>query len=483
LSIADELNSIYNNIIEENRGVKLNKKSTLRIMQYISIFVLIGLAFGGLGIITNWTFFIPRSNNIDTSQAVAESALDIMIFNANPTSIALGQKADLIWTVSGATSVIIDPGIGSVEPAGKKTVMPDRTTSYTIVATNSTGTITRSVTIGVDVPAAPPIITTFTASVTNSTAGQPVTLKWSTRDATSANIDRGIGPVPVSGMQVVTPTVTTVYTLVAQNEGGTVTAQVKINIPTTNQPVIDSFTVTAYDYTSNTCNVTVGDPVIMRWNVLNASSVSIDQGIGVVAPSGVITLHPNANVIWTLMASNPAGAVTAYTSCNVTTISLPSIASFTVTPSSIRQGESASLKWSVTGAGAEPDTIKINQNIGTVDDFGALVVSPSASTTYTITAKNWQGSASASVVLTVIPTTHPTINSFIVSPATIKAGQSATLQWNVSGATSVTVTPNVGIVASTGNAKVSPAVTTVYTITASNAAGSITGYATITVNK
>jgi hypothetical protein len=452
-------------------------------MQYTSIFVLIGLVFGGLGIITNWTFFIPQSRDMDTRQAVAESALDIMIFNANPTSIALGQKADLVWTVSGATSVVIDPGIGTVGPAGKQSVSPDKTTSYTIVATNSTGSVTKSVTVAVAVPSAPPIITSFTASTTNITAGQPVTLKWSTRGATSASIDKGIGAVPVSGMQIVQPLSTTVYTLTAENEGGQVKSQVTIYIPITGQPEIQSFILTTENYTGTSCNVTAGNHVIMSWNVLNASSVSINQGIGTVASNGLIKLYPNAITTWTIMASNPAGAVTAYATCNVTTISLPTIGAFTITPASIKQGESASLKWSVSGQWDQSNAITINQNIGTVDAYGAFVVSPSTTTTYTIKAKNGQGTTSASATLTVIPATHPEINSFIASPASIKAGGSATLQWNVSGATSVSVTPNVGAVAQVGNAKVSPAVTTVYTITASNAAGSITGYATIVVNK
>ncbi len=452
-------------------------------MQYISVFVLIGLAFGGLGLITNWTFFIPQSRSADTGQAAAESALDIIIFNANPTSIALGQKSDIIWTVSGATSVVIDPGIGAVGPAGKQTVSPDNTTTYTLVATNSTGTITKSVTLSVIVPSAPPVITSFTASTTNITAGQSVTLRWSTRGATSVNLDHGIGSVPESGMQIVQPTSTTVYTLTAKNEGGPVKAEVKIYIPVSNQPVIQSFILTTENYTGTSCNITAGDPVVMSWDVLNASSVSINQGIGVVSPSGLITLHPNALTTWTIMASNSAGAVTAYATCNVTSISLPVIGTFTVSPTSIKQGESASLKWSVSGQWDESNAVTINQDIGVVNALGAVVVSPNATTTYTITVRNGQGASSASVVLTVVPATHPAINSFTASPASIKAGGSATIQWNVTGATSVLVTPNVGAVAQVGNAKISPAVTTVYTITASNAAGSITGYTTVTVSK
>jgi hypothetical protein len=452
-------------------------------MQYLSIFALIGLLFGGLGLITDLKFFIPQRTEEIAGKALAESSLDIIILNANPTSISLGQKAELVWMVSGATSVVIDPGIGPVASAGQKTVSPDKTTTYTVVATNSTGSVIRTVTIGVNQPLSPPIITSFTASTNNITANQPVTLKWSTRNADSAVMDQGIGDVPVSGMQIVTPSATTVYTLTAKNDGGPVTAQVMVVVQVSNQPVIDCFTLTADDVTSNTCNITAGDPVYMRWNVLNAQSVSIDQGIGIVAPNGMATLHPKALTRYTLMASNQAGAVTAYATCNVTTISLPVIGAFTLTPATIKPGESASLKWSVSGEGPDPDDIQINQGVGIVSNYGQFVVSPSVTTTYTITAENGQGKSMASITLVVAPTTHPGIISFTATPPNIRAGQSATLQWSITGASTVSISPNVGTVAASGSAQVSPATTTVYTITAINSAGSITGYAMVTVSK
>jgi len=76
----------------------------------------------------------------------------------------------------------------------------------------------------------------------------------------------------------------------------------------------------------------------------------------------------------------------------------------------------------------------------------------------------------------------PTISSFIASPASISpfdAGESATLSWSVASATSISIT---GIGAVTGaSLQVSPSQTTTYTLTASNAQGSVTAQTTVTV--
>jgi hypothetical protein len=78
--------------------------------------------------------------------------------------------------------------------------------------------------------------------------------------------------------------------------------------------------------------------------------------------------------------------------------------------------------------------------------------------------------------------TVPTISSFTASPASIApfAGRgSATLSWSVSSATSLSIN---GLGAVIGNSiQVTPSQTTTYTLTASNAQGSVTAQTTVTV--
>jgi uncharacterized repeat protein (TIGR02543 family) len=79
------------------------------------------------------------------------------------------------------------------------------------------------------------------------------------------------------------------------------------------------------------------------------------------------------------------------------------------------------------------------------------------------------------------PPSVPIINSFSAAPSTITVGESSTLSWSVTDATTVTIDHGVGTVALSGSTTVSPITTTTYTLTATNTAGSVTATTTVTV--
>lgn len=81
--------------------------------------------------------------------------------NANPATINAGDFSQLTWSTTNARSVVIDNGIGSVQPpsGGSRQVSPAGTTTYTATATGENGaTVSQSVTIVVNpmTPAPPP---------------------------------------------------------------------------------------------------------------------------------------------------------------------------------------------------------------------------------------------------------------------------------------------------------------------------------------
>ncbi|OGR85676.1 MAG: hypothetical protein A2901_07885 [Elusimicrobia bacterium RIFCSPLOWO2_01_FULL_54_10] len=87
-------------------------------------------------------------------------------------------------------------------------------------------------------------------------------------------------------------------------------------------------------------------------------------------------------------------------------------------------------------------------------------------------------------VLTMSGPQPPSLPSaaLTASPATLTSGQSATLTWPASTATSVSIDQGIGVVsASGGSRQVSPTATTRYTLTATNSAGSATASALVTV--
>jgi hypothetical protein len=152
----------------------------------------------------------------------------IVVFSNNPATINAGGTSTLLWNVTGATSVSIDQGVGQVNVAGIKAVTPTATAIYTITATNSAGSVTKSVTTTVNsapvVPTPtvglPPVIVIFSS---NPNSDGTSTLTWNVTGAMTVSIDQGIGQVDVAGTKVVSPTISTIYILSATNSSGTIT--------------------------------------------------------------------------------------------------------------------------------------------------------------------------------------------------------------------------------------------------------------------
>lgn len=76
---------------------------------------------------------------------------------------------------------------------------------------------------------------------------------------------------------------------------------------------------------------------------------------------------------------------------------------------------------------------------------------------------------------------QPPTASMAVNPLTIQAGQSATLTWLTNGADTVSISPSVGTVPVSGSHSVSPAATTTYTLSATNANGTVQAFSILTV--
>ena len=133
------------------------------------------------------------------------------------------------------------------------------------------------------------------------------------------------------------------------------------------------------------------------------------------------------------------------------------------------------------GASCTPSTL-----IGTSTTASYSNAGLTSSTTYAyaVAAYDTQGLASAKsspASATTQGASPPKINSFAANPASIFAGQSSTLSWSVTNATSLTIS-GVGTVTNTTSTSVSPTASTTYTLTASNTNGNASAQATITVS-
>jgi hypothetical protein len=74
----------------------------------------------------------------------------IITLDASPAEVAKGNATTLSWSVSGAAKVAFDQNIGDVPTAGKISVTPDATTTYSLTASNSIGSVTQSITVKVN---------------------------------------------------------------------------------------------------------------------------------------------------------------------------------------------------------------------------------------------------------------------------------------------------------------------------------------------
>jgi RHS repeat-associated protein len=154
----------------------------------------------------------------------------------------------------------------------------------------------------------------------------------------------------------------------------------------------------------------------------------------------------------------------------------PQEVTFTAIPTSVALGDSSALAWSTKNV----DSCTMEPGIGSVDIEGSFIVSPTETTTYTLTATGPGGSLTAAE--TVAVTYPPPEVSIGADKKTLETGQSAILSWISKYAASCAIAPGIGNVERNGSILVSPAETTTYTITATNPGGNTTDSATVTVN-
>lgn len=191
------------------------------------------------------TVSIPSPTS--TSTPVVLELPKVISFIASPPNISPGQTVVLTWQTENATSITIQPGVGSVSISGNKEVTPASTTKYTLTASSENGTVNASQEVIVSnasvtpqttpTPQKPtiPVINYFTINPSHVMAGSAITLTWSVTNATQITIDDDTDDIKYTSTNdnddmVSHPVVDTVYRIVAKNSAGTAQATVVITI-------------------------------------------------------------------------------------------------------------------------------------------------------------------------------------------------------------------------------------------------------------
>jgi phospholipase C len=182
------------------------------------------------------------------------------------------------------------------------------------------------------------------------------------------------------------PTQTTTYSATASGPGGTTppqtaTVQVAALVP----PQITKFSASPTD-------VNAGQTTTLTWATSNATSITITPTLPVADDSGPLpttgsaTIPVSATTAYSITATGPGGNAGPQT----LTVTVPLTLSLSASPTTITQGQSATLTWQISGG--PPTAFTITDASGNAvcnpcsPTQGTATVTPTATTTYTANA-------------------------------------------------------------------------------------------------
>jgi hypothetical protein len=305
----------------------------------------------------------------------------------------------------------------------------------------------------------------FSATPSQIASGQSSTLAWNVTNATSVNIS-GVGSgLNPQGNATVSPTVTTTYNLTATGPGGqSITASVTVTVGASKPTIVR--------FGASPTHINQGQSSLLSWTTTGAQTVTIDNGVGAVPVNGSKSVSPATSTTYTLTATGADGVTTVTAAVTVTVGggAAPTVLSFTASPTVIVAGGQSSLCWNVTNA----QTVNIVPGLSNQPLVGCATVTPTATTTYVLTATNAVGPTQAVVTVSVGAVQ---ILTFSANPAYSPAsGAPVVLSWTTQNATSVNITgtgvPG-GTQSTNGSLTVNPTTNSDYTLTAYGPGGPV----------
>ncbi|MFW6428763.1 MAG: carboxypeptidase regulatory-like domain-containing protein, partial [Desulfosalsimonas sp.] len=327
-------------------------------------------------------------------------------FEAQPDSIRPGQTSTLSWNCEEAQSAEIEPDIGAVDVSGTVEVHPAETTTYTLTAQGPGGESEAECTI--NVTNQPPSAESLSVSTSEDT---PVKVTLSGSDPDEDPLTFSVAKSPVNGSLSGTPPEVTytpnpdfygsdTFTFTA-NDGYTVSdpASVIIEILPVNDPPEAADDLVAADNAPVLIENVLANDTDIDGDVLEISDFSQPLHGAVEAEgNGAFTYTPGADFTgedsFTYTVTDGNGE---QDTASVTVRISPKV-QIAASPEMIASGESSVLTWDSSFA----ESCTISPSIGEVGTEESVTVSPTETTTYTITATGPGGSTTANTTITVI---------------------------------------------------------------------------------
>jgi hypothetical protein len=231
---------------------------------------------------------------------------------------------------------------------------------------------------------------------------------------------------------------------------------------------------------ADSATVSLQGSTTLQWTADNAASCTASGGwTGARGLSGSETVGPlAATTTFVLTCTGSGGSASQRVSVAVTNGSPVPTVSISASPANIAAGESTSLTWhSMNATGCEASggwsgakATSGNETVGPVQ----------ASSVYTLSCTGPGGSASSSASVSVAAAPTVTLQA---SPATVSAGQSATLTWTTTGAASCVASGDwAGNLATSGSRSTGALnATSTFVLACSGPGGSVTRQASVAV--
>jgi hypothetical protein len=166
-------------------------------------------------------------------------------------------------------------------------------------------------------PPPPEPTASLSANPTSINAGLSSTLSWSSTNATSCN-SGNFAASGISGSTVVTPTVTTSYSIACSGNGGSATATTTVTVVTPPPPPPPPPPAPTASLSANPSSVKPGKSSTLSWSSSNATSCN-SGNFTASGTSGSAVVKPSVTTTYSITCSGGGGSATATATVSVVT--------------------------------------------------------------------------------------------------------------------------------------------------------------------
>jgi len=387
--------------------------------KYLLIFVVFSGLLSGCG--ESVTVTGPDSSSNPKANIVLEPSQQ---------SVNYDESVTLSWSaVDAFDCVASDEWGGSKSTSGTEVISQIQQDSvFTLSCVTDAGMVTQSVVIHV-IPVDEPLLT-FSTSSTVININNPVTLSWSSTNATDcvASGDWS-GVKPSSGSEVIDSISTDrTFNLTCSGAGGDVTDSVSVSVVAPSVPTVS--------LTASSVNVAYDAATTLTWNSTNtASCTASGDWSGSKSTSGSQTItNLTSDKQYILTCSGAGGSSTESVTVTVQPAPAPTV-NLSASLTSVAQGGSTTLSWnsfdasscSASGDWSGSKSTSGSETIGSID----------SDSQFNLTCSGPGGNTNDTVNIAVIVTPAPGVN-LTSSTTTVSQGGSTTLSWNTTDASSCT---------------------------------------------